>query len=300
MLLNGTTFRALDRTLRAVYMKALQEAPTEHRAFFEDIPMPTDVLTYKMVVRKSKVTEWIGDRTKQNLEAFFLTRQLKLWDDSVAVGRNDIKFDRLGQVQKAVADLGEDQEEHFADFLTTMLVSGHLVEAPYLGYDSAPIFSAAHPIATDIIAGGTQQNYWADLDLSAANIQTVRAAMKALKGENGKSMRVRPDTLWCTSDLEATVEGIIDKNPLASGEGNVLYKKFKIVVLDLDGEANLWGLADLSRNARPFGFAHTKATAPRWLVTPGEEHAEGLFGFDFDAIDVPIWWHLISKCTHTP
>ncbi|MDP8224513.1 MAG: Mu-like prophage major head subunit gpT family protein [Candidatus Lernaella stagnicola] len=299
MLLNAVTYRATERTLRAAYMKALQELPTEHLAFFEDIPVTTDTITYKMIVRKSKVTEWIGDRTKQNLEAFILTRRLRLWDDSVAVDMGDILFDRLGQVAAAMADLADDYVEHQFDALCSLLADGHGSEAAYLGYDETSFFSAAHPIDTGIVSGGTQQNYWSDLDLSATNIVTVRAAMRAYKGENGHSMRVHPDTLWITPDLEGTAENIIDKNPLAGGEGNVLYKKFKIVVLDIDGATTLWGLADLSKRMKPFGFPHTKQTVPRWLVKPGEEHAEGLFGFDFYATDMPLWWHLLSKCVHT-
>ena len=301
MQLNQATFRALDVLFKEAIALRQAEVPTWHLSWFQDIPVSgSKAFAMSFIAALSQVTEWITDRTKQNLKRQLIQRVLRSWEDSVEVDKDDIVYDRLGQVKPAIAGIADDKPLHQIELLLDLIHNGHGAGAWYQGYDLVPFFSASHPIDTQYVASGLQQNYWSDLDLTAANINTVDAAMRALKGENGKQLGITPDELYYTPDLYGTAADLILKNPLAGGEGNILFKKYELQKLEQSDETNIWGLRDSTKAAKVCGWAHAAETVLRWLQLPGEMHKQGLYGNDYDAELIPIWWQLVSKCVHTP
>ena len=125
--------------------------------------------------------------------------------------------------------------------------------------------------------------------------------MRQYKGENGKPLGIRPNKLWYSPDLEETAENIILKDKLDDGSSNTLFKRYDLQPIDETEEENLWGMVDLRQSTRaPIGWAHGLHTDLRWLLKPGDLTDEGLWGNDYDAIEVPVWWQKVTKCVHTP
>lgn len=69
-----------------------------------------------------------------------------------------------------------------------------------------------------------------DKDLTAANFKAVRAAMKGLKGDNGKTLKIRPTEIHVPTALESAAELIFGKATINGGETNELYNAVKVVV----------------------------------------------------------------------
>ncbi|WP_421793970.1 Mu-like prophage major head subunit gpT family protein [Hydrocarboniphaga effusa] len=69
-----------------------------------------------------------------------------------------------------------------------------------------------------------------DKDLTADNFKAVRAAMRGLKGDNGRPLRVRPTVIMVGTSQESAAESIFLVKTLANGGDNPLYNQVKVIV----------------------------------------------------------------------
>lgn len=293
--------QALDANFQVIVESQQQQRPTWHRQFFADVPSADLAVALMLITAPLKLNKWDTERTIQNIGKRLKAVTLEELECTVGIERRHVLYANMRmQLPRVLAGMDAVEDRWIIEKLQDYLANGHGTGAEYEGIDEKPIFSASHPIPKKFVAGGVQQNYWSDLDLDATNIRTVRTAMKAFKGENGERMGVNPDTLWFSPNLQGTAEDLIDKNPLTGGEGNTLYKAFKLQEIeDLDTD-NLWGLYDSRHASKPFAFMHAIKTAMRWIVEPGQKVKQGEYGYDEDAGTAPMLWWAISKCVHTP
>lgn len=69
-----------------------------------------------------------------------------------------------------------------------------------------------------------------DKDLTADNFKAVRQSMRALKGDNGRPLRVRPTLIMVPTSLESAAESIFAVKTLANGGDNPLFNQVKVIV----------------------------------------------------------------------
>lgn len=292
---------ALDAAFQVLIENEMQSVPTWHRRFFADIPSTDLAIAVKLITAPLKLNKWDTERIVQNIGKRVKTAILEELECTVGVERRDVLYASMrAQLPRVLAGITKVEPNWIIEKLHDYLANGHGTGADYQGIDQVPIFSASHPISKKFVSGGVQQNYWNDLDLNATNIRIVRTAMKAYKGENGNGMDVDPNILWHSPNLQGTAEDLIKKNPLAGGEGNVLYNAFELVEIKGLSTDYLWGLYDDRHASKPFGFMHAIKGAMRWITQPGDEHKEGKYGYEEDAGTTPLMWWAISKCVHTP
>lgn len=68
--------------------------------------------------------------------------------------------------------------------------------------------------------------------LTPANLWAAHEAMRSVKGDGDKKLNIKPRMLVVPTSLEKAATEILDKEKLANGESNTLYKKYELVVAD--------------------------------------------------------------------
>lgn len=200
-----------------------QDTDTVYRTWFKELP---------------KLTRWIGDRSAQQLQAEELPTQLHLWEATLKVEYPDILFDRLGGYKKQIANMSREFKLHPYRQLCRMLEDGW-TGAYGNCFDGYVLFSASHPTGNNAGTGA----------LTAANLATAEAAMRAQVDSAGDSLYIEPTHLWYHKSLQATAEDILDRDLISDGETaattirNKYYQKYKKLPLDLGSSYTAyWGL----------------------------------------------------------
>lgn len=78
--------------------------------------------------------------------------------------------------------------------------------------------------------GFWQMAFGSQAALTPANLRAAYEAMRGFKADGGRPLNIMPNLLVVPTSLETTAEEILDKERLASGESNTLYKKFDKLV----------------------------------------------------------------------
>jgi phage major head subunit gpT-like protein len=180
---------------------------------------------------------WIGDRKASQLRAEGFEVIHKHFESTIRVFGGDIKFDKLGGYRPAIQRMAQELMLLPYRRMLLLMLDG-FAGADYLCFDGLPLFSDTH-------ATGDNKS---DIVLAdGSDIDEAKAAMRAfVDPTNGDSLFIEPTHIWFHVDLQATVEDIIDTNPLASGAGNKHYKSLEKVPLYLgSGQEAWWGLFSL-------------------------------------------------------
>lgn len=78
--------------------------------------------------------------------------------------------------------------------------------------------------------GFWQMAFGSKAALTEANVWLAHKAMTALKADGGRPLNVRPTTLVIPPSLEKEADDLINKQYLASGASNSMYKKYEVLV----------------------------------------------------------------------
>lgn len=115
-----------------------------------------------------------------------------------------------------------------------------------VGFDGVVLGSASHPLAPG--SSSTQSNLFA-YSLSAANLSTVRLAMRAWTDDRGNLANIRPDTLLVPPELWETARKIVEspqgyESGSADFTPNVHAGQFRLMSWEYLTDANRWFLID--------------------------------------------------------
>ena len=238
------------------------------------------------------MSEWLGPRTLQNLANFEYTLENRLYEASVSVLREDLEDDSLGVYTGMIVPQLANAAAHWADDeVVAILRAG----TSGLGFDGLSFFNDAHTLDP----AGTQDNNFAGTALSAANYQTVRAAMRCYTGENGEAMKVNPTLMIVPPQLEKTALEILRAETVASGGAgvtNVLRGTAELLVLEtLCADSTTWYLADVSKPIKPLLWQLRRAAQINRITQPNERGVfldrELVYGVDGrGAAGYGPWW----------
>ena len=139
---------------------------------------------YPWMGRTTNFREWVGDRVLQRIEAHGYTLVNRKFEDSVAIGRDDIEDDMYGLYTPMIEQLGWDTKV-FPNILIFGLLKAAATNAPVtigkitvpvpICFDGLNFFSTAHPVgpmadaaadttASNINTGGGLSYYWYIMD----------------------------------------------------------------------------------------------------------------------------------------
>jgi phage major head subunit gpT-like protein len=203
---------------------------------------------YGAMARLPAMREWLGARVFNNIAGHAQTIVNRTFEDSVAVGREEIEDEQLGWATMTLQELGRAGAKW-----PDQLLRSAMQDNP-TGFDGLAYFHAAHTLDP----AGTQSNLFA-LALTSANYASVREAMMAFRGEDGQPLGIMPNMLVVPPQLEGeariilNADFIVDPGGASAAITNVWKGSAELLTIpELASEPTAWYLFDTSRALKPW------------------------------------------------
>lgn len=244
------------------FKQAYDQQPIFWDQFATLSPSSSRETHYAWLAKMPRLRKWIGDRVFHNLQSRGYVITNEKYEDSLTLNRDDIEDDQIGVYTGYVDMLGQQARLWPEDLVTAALEAGTTA----LAFDGQPFFGT-HPIDVDNPSSPTYVNLFStatsgSTPLTAANYQKVRAAMRGYKGEDGRSLAIRPDVLMVPPLLEGTAKQILEADLIAQAVGsnaaqaqsNVFKGTARVVVNDYLTSDTAWYLMSTQRAIKPLVF----------------------------------------------
>ncbi len=300
MLITPSTLRALQVTIDLRFKQAYNAVNPISTRLASTIPSGARGNVYPMHAKLAKLRQWEGERKIVNAKSYRYNLDNEKYELTLEVDRDDIEDDNIGVYSMVIDDMGQQSRLWPDDLVFAAILAGGTETA----YDGTAFFSNSHTLGS-----GTIDNLFASTALTADNFAAARAAMMEYAGEDGESLRVRPDVLLVPPALEVKARKIVQASTIVESNAavdNVLRGLCEVVVApqlatSAGGLDTTWYLLDTSRPIRPFIFQQRMAPEMVSLTSPNDEHvvlrdkylygvkARGAAGYG------PFW--LAAKCT---
>ena len=300
MLITPSTLKALQVTIDLRFKQAYNAVNPISTRLASTIPSGARGNVYPMHAKLAKLRQWEGERKIVNAKSYRYNLDNEKYELTLEVDRDDIEDDNIGVYSMVIDDMGQQSRLWPDDLVFAAILAGGTETA----YDGTAFFSNSHDLG-----GHTVDNLFASTALTADNFAAARAAMMEYTGEDGESLRVRPDVLLVPPALEVKARKIVQASTIVESSAavdNVLRGLCEVVVApqlstSAGGLDTTWYLLDTSRPIRPFIFQQRMAPEMVALTSPNDEHvilrdkylygvkARGAAGYG------PFW--LAAKCT---
>lgn len=293
------------------FSHSFQQGVQSAAAFWSKLAMQTGSDTeqevYSFMSRIPRLREWVGERVYNDLAANAYTLPNKDYEDSFEVPRNKFEDDKFGIYNHSAQALGQAVALWPDDIVIEALLAG----GSQLCYDGQYFFDTDHPKNPQDASAGTQGNLYTTTALSATNYNTVRSTMRALVGEDGKTMRITPNLLVVPPALEKTAREIVIAQTVPNSGGtasqtNVQAGTADILVIDdlaasAGGSDTTWYLLDSTKPIKPFLFQLRRSPMLQFFDRPTDanvfEKKKFRFGVDCRGRAGYGLWYLAAKCT---
>ncbi len=240
-IINREVLAAAYKSFRAIFLEAGAAADKTWKDLVTLIPSGAESETYNWLASLGSMREWIGDRVIQGLKAFGWTITNKEWEKTIAVDRKEFLFDKLALVKPRIQDLAQEWNNHVWELVGGLLVNGFTT----LCYDGQYFFDPDHPVGGVSVSNKTTDK------LDATSLATAIAAIRLMKTDEGKSMRLGQVLTLIVGPLEeANAKTLLNAEQI-DGTTNVMRGAAKLVVLP-DIQDHAWFLGDFSKSVRPF------------------------------------------------
>jgi len=159
------------------------------------------------------VKEWIGSKTYKQLKEYNYVVRNKEWYNAVTMRKNELRRSGLIDIPMMLEGLVREHANNKLEMIIGALNDGTSGTA----YDNIAFFSNASGVrVNDNLLGGA--------GVTLANLKTditaARVAMASFVNDNGKLMRVVPNTIVCPVALETSFLEIKNSTADASGDNS--------------------------------------------------------------------------------
>jgi len=244
----------LFKSWRAVFQETFDTTETDYEKISTTVPSTTKEEIYNWLGAVPQMREWQDERIPKGLYSHNYTIVNKRWEASIAVDRDDLEDDRLQMVTPRIQELAIEAKRHPDQLVMELLQNGF----SELCYDKKPFFSDSHKegksgIQSNVVSGA----------LSSATLKEAISKMMALKNDQGKPMKIVPDTLvvgtgnvqWTARELLAStyvmIAGTTDREKPTQ---NVLQKIVPTLIITPYVDTESWFLLCCNRAIRPIIF----------------------------------------------
>ena len=272
MYINRTNMQALYTGYNTVFRDAFQAyLDTTYTKFVGEINAGTSQIDMPMLEQLSGMREWVGPREVKNLATAKLTIKPRVFEETVAVKREDVEDDQYGLYNPLFQTMAMNAANMPND-ITNELIAG-AESATWL--DGAPFFGTNRKYGKNTIANkGTAA-------LSYDSFNTTYDAMRAYKGHGGKPLGVKPNLLLHGPALRTTVADVL-KAPFRAVAVDAAAVTLPnpnanlVTPVEVDGiTGNDWFLLDARKPYKPFIMFLRKR--PDKLVRLDREEDENVF-----------------------
>jgi phage major head subunit gpT-like protein len=113
-----------------------------------------------------QMREWIGNRQEKGLPPYEFTLTNKLYEATVPVDKNDLRFQKFGLINMRFGEAGARAAQHWASLLSAVIIANPLC------YDGQNFFDTDHTLGGD---SGTMTNDLSVTDYSVLNVGDAEA-----------------------------------------------------------------------------------------------------------------------------
>lgn len=269
--INYANLEALRKTFNTAFQQGLGFQPLTDLGFLaRDFPSSTAANFYAWLDRIPGFREWVGPRVFQNVRGQKYEILNRDWEDSVSIGRNEIKDDQYGVYAPLVQMMGEAWVELKHELLIAVLTNNPLC------FTGKAFFAADHKYGDSTIC---------NLVAGALSVTTFEAAFAAAaewKFSNGKLCRTRFTHLVHGPKLRAMAFSIVDAEKIVSGGAAVdnpnYHRVARIELPDLAGTFDdYWFLVDGSRPIKAIARQIREEANPLMDTRPEQVERTGQF-----------------------
>jgi phage major head subunit gpT-like protein len=193
------------------------------------------------------------------------------------VDRNDIEDDAIALYRPLFQQLGESARQHPDELIFDLVVQGFSQNC----YDGKTMYATDHP-------NGDQAD-WSNRGTSALDqsaYESARSQMMSLVNQEARPLRIVPDLLIVSPDLEATARTILRADKQANGATNIWKESADILVVpELASNPTYWFLVETNKAAKAFIFQTRKEPDFVGLDNMNDENVfmskEYIYGVDY-------------------
>jgi phage major head subunit gpT-like protein len=236
-IINQETLTDTSIAFRSEFSKIFKNTPVDYPKIATVVNANTISVTYAWLGDMPNMTEWVGDRVVKDLKAHKYSIEKQRFELTVGMDRDIIEYDNLGLFRPQIAQMGEAGKRHYDQMVFGLLAKNDIC------YDGKNFFD------NHVLGSNTYTNITND-ELNQANFLKARSYMYSIKGEHGKSLKIRPNLLVVPPALESKAIEIA-KADMINGSTNITKGMVEILVsseLESDTE---WYLFDTSRVIKP-------------------------------------------------
>jgi len=199
--------------LSAIYNETFEATVPEWPKIAMEAPSDTESEVYNWVAEVPGMKEWVDERTLEGLKQFSFTIKNKDWESTIAVDRNTMEDDKLGQIKPRIQDLAMAAKTHPDELVFNLLANGFTT----ICFDGQYFFDDDHPLAD-----GTTQSNKLTLALDATGLQTALSTGRRLKGYTGRPLNIVFDTLCVPPELEMAARKLLFADVNDAGATNIM------------------------------------------------------------------------------
>ena len=142
MQINHSNLAILNQAFSGAFKGALAQATPMWSQAATLVPSTTSETKYGWLGQITKFREWIGERQIQNLVLHDYAIKNKTFENTVAVGREEIEDDQYGVYTPVIQPLGQDAALHPDELVFSLLNAGFTTPC----YDGQYFFDTDHPV----------------------------------------------------------------------------------------------------------------------------------------------------------
>lgn len=253
-IVNSDFLAALFTNYKAIFRETFDAMTGEHEKIATIIPSTAKQESYNWLGAVPNMEEWLGPRTYSDLLAHNFTIVNKHFQAAIKVDIDDLEDDNYDQIKPRIQELSQVAQNYYDQLVEEQLASGFTA----LCYDGQYFFDTDHSEG----ASGTQSNKGTSA-FTPAVYGTTRAAMRRLKNDQGRPMKIRPGMLVVPPEMaegtaKQTLQG--DWIPGTANRDTNVYKGTAELYAGGDylTDANNWFLLDVSRPIKPLALQDRK------------------------------------------
>ena len=224
MLVNQASVMAAFTNFKTVFNKAFYNIETQWQLTAMLSPSKTKIEIYVWLSNFPKMRDWFGDKTIDQLKVYKYSLENIPKESTIEVDRDDIRDDRLGiylpQAQMAAYAAATLPDDTIDDVKNAAFTTEC--------YDGQYFYDTDHPVGNDTAENpivsvsnlGTAALSAATTDLAVASYGAGRLAILQFKSNEGRFLKLMPDTLEVPPALEATAKLLLFSDKLTDESPN--------------------------------------------------------------------------------
>lgn len=265
MQITPQALRDLRVAINMLFSGARAKTPSVYSDFASRVTASTKTMSFPSHASTRKLRRWDGERKVVNGKAYDYQVTAEKFELTMGIPVEEIEDDNIGAYNHLVMDMGEQTALWPDDLVFEALLAGE----SGLAFDGKAFFANDHALKS----GSTIDNLQASTALTKSNLAALIELMMGWVGEDGRSLRVRPNLLVVPPALQEEALAIINSdilaqvfgsNTAAAGETNTMKGRLTVKVYpelgaSAGGSDTAYYLMDTTRSIKPLIFMERSA-----------------------------------------